>query len=64
MNIFKLPLNFALSIILLVSCLIVIAYHESVLLNELCKSLSVVACVFLLATISNVSKEKKNTSEK
>lgn len=50
---FLLPLQFLLSLLLLIACLYEVATSDLVLFNELCKALSVVACVSMLHAVTN-----------
>lgn len=55
-----LPLQFMLSLVLLMCCLHEVVYNENVVLTELCKSLAAVAVLSLLAAASNNSIPKNN----
>lgn len=57
---FLLPLQFLLSLLLLISCLHEIAFNESVILSELCKALAAVSILSLIAATSGNSIQKKN----
>lgn len=55
-----LPLQFTLSLLLLVSCLQQVVNTENVILCELYKALAAVGMLSMLATVSNNSTHKKN----
>lgn len=57
-----LPLQFILSLVLLVSCLHEVAYNEDVIFNELCKALAAVALLSMLAAASGNASRKTNSS--
>lgn len=55
-----LPLQFILSLVLLMCCLHEVVYNENVSLRELCKSLAAVSILIMLAAASNNSIPKNN----
>lgn len=54
-----LPLQFILSLVLLMRCLQEVVYNENVIASELCKALAAVAVLSMLAAASNNSTQKK-----
>lgn len=50
-----LPLQFILSLVLLMCCLHEVVFNENVLLRELCKSIAAVSVLIMLAAVSNNS---------
>lgn len=57
---FLLPLQFLLSLLLLIGCLHEVAYNDNVILNELCKALAAVSILIMTAAASGNSTQKKN----
>lgn len=57
---FLLPLQFLLSLLLLIVCLHEVIYNESVIQSELCKALAAGASISMLAAASNNSIQKKS----
>lgn len=57
---FLLPLQFLLSLLLLIGCLYEMAYNENVILNELCKAIAAVSILSMTAAASGNSIQKKN----
>lgn len=55
-----LPLLSILSLVLFMCCLRELVYTEDLILKELCKSLTVVATLLMLAAVSNTSIPKSN----
>ena len=57
---FLLPLQFLLSLLLLIGCLHEVAYNENVILGELCKALAAVSILSMMAAASGNSTQTKN----
>lgn len=57
---YLLPLQFILSLVLLMCCLHELAHNENVILSELCKAVAAVAIVSMLAAASGNSLQKTN----